>query len=186
MGALSQEKMHKKALTNVAHLDLVGNDGSMVKLDRSPPRQEDVGVCHGLDRGAVWAGRNVTQDDPDSGRDLTQEVPSNHLVEAGVGRGGGVQSEVGPAVFGVDDVQPRVFHEDEVVLKPVDGGLGVRGYEAGEGEGLAFAQGDIFGLFAEKWQSAIDNLALNGFLKLEMASEQQKEHKQLSVDIQRN
>ena len=38
---------------------------------------------------------------------MAERVASNNLVKACIGRSGGVERENGPAVFGVNDAQPK-------------------------------------------------------------------------------
>ena len=58
------------AHTNVSHLDLVGDDGSVVEAHGGLPGDEDVGVGHGFDDRAVGAAGNVTKNNADGGGHL--------------------------------------------------------------------------------------------------------------------
>ena len=60
----------KAAHTNVSHLDLVGDDGSVVEAHGGLPGDEDVGVGHGFDDRAVGAAGNVTKNNADGGGHL--------------------------------------------------------------------------------------------------------------------
>ena len=58
-----------------------------------------------------------------------------------------VQDQSGFSSLSGCDLEPGVVHEDEVVLEPVDGSLGLRGHQATKGQGLALAQGNVLSLF---------------------------------------
>ena len=57
-----------------------------------------------------------------------------------------VQDQSGLSSLSGGDLESGVIHEDEVVLEPVDGSLGLRGHQATKGQGLALAQGNVLGL----------------------------------------
>ncbi len=61
-------------LTNVSHLDLVGDDGGVVEADGGLPGDEDVGVSHGFDDRAVRAAGNVAENNPNSCGNLWQKL----------------------------------------------------------------------------------------------------------------
>ena len=69
-----------------------------------------------------------------------------HLVEASIRGHGGVEDQGGLPFVGGGDLQPGVVHEDEIVLEPVDGGLGLGSHQATEGQRLALTQGNVLGL----------------------------------------
>ncbi len=70
-----------KQLTDVPHLDLVGDDGGVVEPAWGPPGEEDVRVGHGLHHGGVGRVRDVAQDHAGGSLALAQDVPCHHLCE---------------------------------------------------------------------------------------------------------
>ena len=60
-------------------MDLVANDWRVVEPIRGLPGQEDVGVGHGLDLGAVGGVGDVPEDDPDGGGGLPEGVTGDDL-----------------------------------------------------------------------------------------------------------
>ena len=69
----------KHPLTDVAHLDFVGDDGGVVEADWGLPGETDGGVSHGLDDWAVGAAGNVTENNTDCGSDL-QKIQIDYLT----------------------------------------------------------------------------------------------------------
>merc|ERR1719461_789977 len=149
---------------NVAHLDLVAEDRAVVEDSWSLPGQEDVCVSHGLNLRRVWRSRDISKDNTDRAGGLANGVASNNLVEASIRWHGRVKSQVAPTIFGVDNLQSGVIHEDEVILEPLDGSSWLAGNEAGDTERFSLHQSLVLRFLSEEWSDSINNLSGVGHL----------------------
>ena len=64
------------------------------------------------------------------------------------------------------DYWPRVFHEDEVVLKPMYSRFGLSRHQARQLQRFSFRQSNILGLLTEERKNAINYLAGNCLLQM--------------------
>ena len=96
----------KNAFTNVTHLDLIGNDRSVIKLHWCSPRKQNVSVSHCFNLGTVGTSRDVTQNNSDSGSHLPKRIASYNFVQSSVWRCCRVQSKDAVTIFSIDNAQP--------------------------------------------------------------------------------